>query len=34
MAQQLKTKNINVERGQLFWRPCKAKFLLETDSLY
>ena len=34
MAQQLKTKNINVVPGQLFFRLCKAKFLLETDSLY
>ena len=30
MAQQLKTKNINVIPGQLFCRQCKAKFLLET----
>ena len=34
MALQLKTKNINVVPGQLFCRQCKAKFLLETDSLY
>ena len=34
MAQQLKTKNINVVPGQLFCRRCKAKVLLETDSLY
>ena len=34
MAQQLKPKNINVVPGQLFCRQCKAKFLLETDSLY
>ena len=34
LAQQLKTKNINVVPGQLFCRQCKAKFLLETDSLY
>ena len=34
MAQQLKTKNINVVPGQLFRRQCKATFLLETDSLY
>ena len=34
MAEQLKTKNINVVPGQLFCRQCKAKFLLETDSLY
>ena len=29
MAQQLKTKNINVVPGQLFCRQCKAKFLLD-----
>ena len=34
MAQQLKTKKINVIPGQLFCRLCKAKFLLETESLY
>ena len=34
MAQQLKTKNINVVPGQLFCRQCKAKLLLEADSLY
>ena len=34
MAQQLKTKNINVLPRQLFCCQCKAKFLLETDSLY
>ena len=34
MAQQLKTKNINAVPGQLFCCQCKAKFLLETDSLY
>ena len=34
MTQQLKTKNINVVPGQLFCCQCKAKFLLETDSLY
>ena len=34
MAQQLKTKKINVLPGQLFCQQCKAKFLLETDSLY
>ena len=28
MAQQLKTKNINVAPGQLFCRQCKAKFLV------
>ena len=32
MAQQLKTKNINVVRGQQLCRQCKVKFLLETDS--
>ena len=32
MAQQLKTKNINVVPGQLFYCQCKTKFLLETDS--
>ena len=34
MAQQLQTKNFYVVPGQLFWRQCKANFLLETDSLY
>ena len=34
IAQQLKTKNINVVPGQLFCYDCKAKFLLEPDSLY
>ena len=34
IAQQLRTKNINVVPAQLFCRQCKAKFLLETDSLY
>ena len=34
IAQQLKTKNINVVPGELSCRQCKAKFLLETDSLY
>ena len=34
MAQQLKTKNINVVPGQRFCRQCKAKFSLERDSLY
>ena len=33
MAQQLRTKNINDVPG-LFWRQYKAKYLLETDSLY
>ena len=30
MAQQLKPKTINVVPGQLYYRQCKAKFLLET----
>ena len=34
MAQLLKTKNINVLPGQLFYHQCKAKFLLQADSLY
>ena len=34
MVQQLKTKNINAVPGQLFCHQRKAKFLLETDSLY
>ena len=34
VTQHLKTKTINVVSGQLFCRRCKAKFLLETDSLY
>ena len=34
IAQQLKTKNINVIPGQLFCRQCKAKFLLETETDY
>ena len=34
MAQQLKTKKINVVLGQIFCRQCKAKFLSEVDSLY
>ena len=34
MAQQLKITNINLEPGQLFWCQCKAKLLIETDSLY
>ena len=33
MAQQLKKKNIKVVPGQLFCRPRKGKFLLDTDSL-
>ena len=34
MAQQLKSKAINVVPGQISFRQCEAKFLLETDSLY
>ena len=34
MAQQLKAKNTNAVPGQLFCCQCKAKFLLETYSLY
>ena len=34
LVQELKTKNINVVPGKLFCRQCKAKLLLETDSLY
>ena len=34
MTQQPKTKKINVVPGQLFFRQCKANFLLETESLY
>ena len=34
MSHQLKTKNINVVPEQLIYRQCKAKFLLESDSLY
>ena len=34
MSQELKTKNINFVPGQLLCCQCKAKFLLETDSLY
>ena len=33
MVHQLKTKNVNVVPEQIFCRQCKAKFLLETDSL-
>ena len=32
MAQQLKTKNINVLPRQLFCRQCKAKFRSVTDT--
>ena len=31
---QMIQKHINVAPGQLFCRQCKAKYLLETDSLY
>ena len=34
IAQPLKTQKMNVVPGQLFCRQCKAKLLLETDSLY
>ena len=34
MSQQLQTKNVNVVPGQLSCHQCKAKFLLEADSLY
>ena len=34
IAHQVKTKDINVVLGYLLCRQCKAKFLLETDSLY
>ena len=35
MAQQLKTENINVVLGQLFYRQCKAKFCQrETHCIY
>ena len=30
MGQQLKTKNITIVSGQLFYCHCKDKFLLET----
>ena len=33
MAQQLKTKNINVVPGQLFCCQCKAEFILETHCI-
>ena len=33
-VQQLKTKNINDVPGQLFCCQYKAKFFLETNSLY
>ena len=33
-AQQLTAKNINAVPGKLFCGQCRAKFLLETDSLY
>ena len=34
IAQQQKTKNINVVPGQLSCCHCKAEFLLEADLLY
>ena len=34
MTQQLKTKNINVVPRKLFCHQCKAKFSLDTHSLY
>ena len=34
MAQLLKTKNINVAPGKIFFRQSNAKFLLKTDLLY
>ena len=34
MAQQLKTKSINVVPGHLFCCQCKVKLLLERDSLH
>ena len=34
MVQQLKAKNISVVPEQQFCPQYKAKFLLETDSLY
>ena len=34
MAQQVKAKSINVALGQILCCQCKAKFLLETGSLY
>ena len=33
MTQQLKIKSINVIPGQLFYRQCKDKFSLETETL-
>ena len=33
LAQQLKTKNVKVVPRKLFCRQCKAKSLLETDSV-
>ena len=32
-AQQLKTNNINAVPGRLFYRQCKAKFLLEILTM-
>ena len=34
MAQQLKSKNINVVPGKLFFHQFKAKYLSEADPLY
>ena len=34
MAQQLKSKNINIVPGQLFCRQCKVKSLLQIEPLY
>ena len=34
MAQQLKTKNINVVPGQLFCRQCKAKFFRDRRTVF
>ena len=34
MPPQLKAKNINLAPGQEFSCQCRAKFLLETESLY
>ena len=33
IVRQLKTKNIDVIPEQLFCRQCKAKFLLEADTI-
>ena len=34
MPPKLKAKNINLAPGQEFSCQCRAKFLLETESLY